>query len=631
MTFYPSTPPFDDFCLHLRQGPGAAPWGGDLLTPKDRRIGGAVDEVLGTGAQRLQLLLRGDGNLTLHFVRGPAISDANGMVFLEGVANHGETPLLPGKEACELIGRLGRRIATEPVLRGHFTGVCQVGDKILVFTDWLGLGHLYRVALPGHHLVSNRLHLLAKVLKGLGRLRFRPEGIAQSLVMDTSFTHETPVEGVVLVPASRFLEVDAEGVHERTRWDVLAELRGLGTHAYEDLLRRAAEEIKDNCRAVAVLAQPRSRILYLTGGIDSRVVLAGCVAAGTRPRWYYTYGEREAADRRIAALLAARTGLTRIDDRDASLPSAAHAVDHWFSLNYHQRAASLLPVRIPSRDRVRVGGGCGECYRGFYSQMVRNKCGRALELGQHPRALAKLIADTMSRWGLVHREVRASFEEGLERTIQAEPLVLGTSAYVDGLYPLFRNRFHFGLGLRLESAPALKLAPLYSPSALLASLLCDYRDRHQGRVMHDLMKLLAPELLEVEYDPQGFPLAWTSSLPEIAAQPWPRPAETWREEPTAPPPSLPPDRRAEYETQLWEALAQVRQFLQAQDPAYFGLINRGALLTAMARAESTRQVKKARRLLMSARLLEEAATESPRTTPWSGLWSRIRSGLARSR
>lgn len=599
MTVYPSQDPFDDFCLYLN-GPQCS-----VSDLKRVQIGEAVRRAVGGLAQRSEWSCEGGPRVSLYSRRGSALSTEAGLSLLEGFANNGERPLVGGREGSRQLAELGGEAVDTPTLRGHFCAIVADRQKMVIATDWLGFSHLYRVQVFGHDLISNRLQLLVEALRDLRQLRFRPVDVALAFVLDTSFSYETPAEGVSLLPADRVLEVSSKGLTERRRYDVARESQSLKSADYDQLIHQAALEICQNWRAGEAFAGDHPMILYLTGGVDSRMALAGAQAAGIRP-WYYTYGASGCPDRRIAGLLAEQGGLERLEDASPMNESVHESVERWLSLGFHQRSASLLPVPLPSPGRVRVSGGLGECYRGFYTRMFQEKMGIEDRIS-NSFALADAMAKVVGNWSLVEKEVRETFVERLRLFIENEPLIRDTSAGADGFYALFRNRFHFGLDLRMCSADSLKLAPLYSPSAYLASLICDDSGRRHGKVAHDLIRILSPKLLEVELEVEFSPSIKqaTPALNPRVFSPSPL-TSTTPQASRAKPPQLRRGNDA-YNAHLLEELGRTRTHLNGQDKAYFGLVKGEVVCKHLLKAEETGDLKRARALVMRARILREAA------------------------
>jgi hypothetical protein len=73
----------------------------------------------------------------------------------------------------------------------------------------------------------------------------------------------------------------------------------------------------------------------------------------------------------------------------------------------------------------------------------------------------------------------------------------GQLTRVDLLYPLYRNRYHFGFSLRARNFTAPSYIVLYAPSLLLASMCISEGDRASGRISFDFISRAFPSLLRI--------------------------------------------------------------------------------------------------------------------------------------
>jgi len=174
--------------------------------------------------------------------------------------------------------------------------------ELTLLTDGLGLGRLHEVRTPEGSFWSNR---------PVGALRFaglRAEADGEAwqrmAACDWAMGDRTPYRGVSVVPAATRITADAGGVR-RTSLDVLCELvrhrRDPLTPASVERTAAALTEVASSVSA----AWPGVPVLSLSGGRDSRLVVAAFVAAG-RPFRLRTYDDaagEAATARRLVDLL----------------------------------------------------------------------------------------------------------------------------------------------------------------------------------------------------------------------------------------------------------------------------------------------------------------------------------------
>ena len=177
-----------------------------------------------------------------------------------------------------------------------------VAGRLTLVTDGLGLGRLHEVRTAEGVFWSNR---------PVAALRFagaqaEPDVQAwrRMAACDWAMGDRTPYQGVSVVPAGTQVTADARGVR-RGHQDVLTGLRERRRDPLTtSSLAGTADALAETASAVAA-TWPGTPVLSLSGGRDSRLVVAAFLAAG-RPVTLKTYGaeggEAETA-RRLVDLL----------------------------------------------------------------------------------------------------------------------------------------------------------------------------------------------------------------------------------------------------------------------------------------------------------------------------------------
>ena len=166
---------------------------------------------------------------------------------------------------------------------GNFTMVYQDADQIYIGSDYFGVGQLFYYEDPdGRFAVSDRYHLLLLVLKRLGApLRIDHEKwMADLWRYDVPFvqiwSRDMEIEGTHVLPVGRCVRIGRDG------WEILPSeidevLRDPGEfrpEEYRDLLDQAGAEIMDNIRVVYRNPKVRRVDIDVTGGLDTRTVVA---------------------------------------------------------------------------------------------------------------------------------------------------------------------------------------------------------------------------------------------------------------------------------------------------------------------------------------------------------------------
>jgi asparagine synthase (glutamine-hydrolysing) len=114
-------------------------------------------------------------------------------------------------------------------------------------------------------------------------------------------------------------------------------------------------------------------VLELTGGLDSRLLLALGISAGARPRMAMTLGSRQDPDVEVAGRLCAQLGIEHVvlEERPDKTALAADAVLFGARSGHTSNAASyawLVSVfrALAPRRAKQMTGSAGECATGFY-------------------------------------------------------------------------------------------------------------------------------------------------------------------------------------------------------------------------------------------------------------------------
>lgn len=332
----------------------------------------------------------------------------------------------------------------------------------------------------GHEVSPDRSQLSAMASEGT----FYPSGRGSFFSQPTSF--DTIVRGIRLVPADCALRIGSAGVCiERAR-------RRDTNDGYPQRLARFTGTWIGRLRTL--VNEPSVQISCdLTGGLDSRVVLALLLAAtrdcdpSVRERLQVLSdaGRRARRDHAVATELCERFGLA-LNGRPGGRPTwlngrASYAL--WKDLCLGVYHPIYFPNTFPSGDLVRLGGGGGENHRPFYGRFVGA-----------PSADTFVSRRTRN---IFPRSARAGFAAALQQAI--DDITEGSPGHLDALachYRHFRNRFHAGR----EPQYGVKLQPLASKGLDSVAAVAGTSRFHSAQMLYDLLYNLNPELLEVPFD-----------------------------------------------------------------------------------------------------------------------------------
>jgi hypothetical protein len=356
--------------------------------------------------------------------------------------------------------------------------------------DPLGMRCLYVGEDSTHLVLGSRAALVAAGLSPRGTRPSKDLPAATWLAHTTFWSGtQTGYVGVRTAPPGQYLELGPAG----PRWvpgflDSLVS-GGVGEVPAATVAPRVVEDIAAGL--AAVLRRPADRhVLQLTGGRDSRMLLAVALHAGIAHRFHYqTAGPPGLADVRIASALAGRYGLSHEALFVGMRSPAPYGVDQrrWVREVGGMMSAWEAPGR--SMPDQRVTGVGGEFLRSF----------RKLRTGPAAEGAAAVVAGArFGRLGLVRPEITAAHHRVLEASVWPGDGDRSAHLEVHLFYALNRMRFT-RLGPRLEAMAERRAYPLYSPALVAEALSVDPEERESDLICLEVLRLCAPELIELEF------------------------------------------------------------------------------------------------------------------------------------
>ena len=185
-------------------------------------------------------------------------------------------------------------------VKGMFTIVILEGDSVKVFSDRSGMGKYFTYAEDADYLVTNNLEVIAQNYK----LGVSNEGIALYTLMEHYIDRNTMFKNVLFsCPASRLILTDT--VKEDQYWN-RAVLQSLKKKKYG--FESMAFHYRDILKGYIDCFTPSNITMTLTGGNDSRAILAGLLNIGVKPRTF-TFGNPESYDGVVAYRIAKQENL----------------------------------------------------------------------------------------------------------------------------------------------------------------------------------------------------------------------------------------------------------------------------------------------------------------------------------
>ncbi|WP_345506641.1 hypothetical protein [Terrabacter aeriphilus] len=399
-------------------------------------------------------------------------------------------------------------------LRGSVTLYLDVPSerRVVILPDPLGGGlvHVHRDA--AGTAVCSDLGALRDFLDTEGkRPRKSLDYVASYVATGSGGLVESSYEGITVLPQFTCLSMSPSGatvVDYPARRTFFSPVQDRSS-----LLATAQEEIAANVSALASSGHER-KIAHLTGGIDSRLVLAAILASGTTDAFvFFCSGGLEEPDQKVARQLAREYGLRFTEHSGLDVGTAPEDLEQQllqpFQHSYGIISGPSHAGCLPSRDLI-VSGGYGELLRSFYNQGRPSvEPSSAMEqmfgsLGFSSDPLRRLLSERS-----VARQTLS-----LEQTMGDGRLMgVREDALLDLMYLTRRNRYYVGEISRSVSAFTARIDPLYSPAAASLALQLTGAERNANVAGIDLMESFAPGLSRRPFDRPRFGEAWAALRP----------------------------------------------------------------------------------------------------------------------
>lgn len=397
-----------------------------------------------------------------------------------------------------------------------------------VFSDPFSIGNVYFAERPNHAVFSSRAAIAAWLAAPKGRAPRRdPLGIGWLGFAGVILDDVTGFEGVRLLPQCARIEFDESGDHA-----IRSAVHPANWYPQllppEEAVALARRDLEGELGAIAGMAAT-TVLADLTGGKDSRMILAAMLSAGVADRYeFWTAGTPGLPDVRIANQLVETFGLTQA--RRGPLPTTEPerwrvsesvddlGVDRRFVFGTSGMCTlwTAIPINVPSRE-VKLNGVGGEPWYTNYPAS-----GILTRLDQFHGWLyaGQKIGDA----GLVTAAARAHYESVIAD--MAEQLCAGSRTpqdAVDKYYLRVRMRRWFGTLMEVDRRN--RVLPLFSAPAIAAAFALGSRWRHAQFLPYSLMAGADQRLVTTPFASDVWPQALgelvDSALltPELLASP----------------------------------------------------------------------------------------------------------------
>ena len=421
--------------------------------------------------------------------------------------------------------------------------------------DPLGVGLIYQ----GHNdeivVFSNRASLVARLLTRPGQEPARDvEGSVLLAYANNLQRDHTTFVGVSPLPQASITHLVAGSEARTDVWSTRPWIDpGLPTEEGPELYGPALDHLRTLTHTLATLPVRAQRTLELTGGRDSRMILALLLAEEVAHDFaYVTWGGPDLPDVQVAGLLADRFGL-RLHARGRPLPGVtagptapppqtpvgattrptmpAPAVgDRSFEdeLRRHVwRTSGALSI-WDLADRRRDASP-NLALTGQFGELLRTNYPRTGGLSSMPDLdrYVRTGGFGFDAAGLLRRSARRHFDDQVVAQLHELRPPEGTALdAIDGFNQQARLRRWFGTTHELDNRN--RLFPLYSLPATQVAFAIGSRRRRLEAVPFELIRATCPDLATLPFAPSAWPASLVADLPDAERYPTSPDCPPWR-------------------------------------------------------------------------------------------------------
>lgn len=418
----------------------------------------------------------------------------------------------------------------EGALRGNFALFLNTGEHTWLLNDALGLVRIH-ANVDGCFFSTSWLAACAY----LKHVELDAASALEYVLVGAAHSCHSVARGVDLLPLGQ-----ARDLKGRCTWQRFPE--GLGSRAPAfGSPGEAVEAIGEHLHTVSnevASAFPDRVNTALSGGFDSRLIVAGLLAADVQPR-LFVYGGPDSSDVAIARAVAAATGLA-LDAIDKSAINRSLRVLNIESLEHSALFFDGLPsdgIDDPGADRrtrvqqtadgcIALNGGGGEIFRNFFHLPDR---------AFTARDIVRTFYRGFSRGIFRDDDGLANYEERLATSIRNIVCMPETGnkrltrAQVELVYPLFRCHYWMGVNNSVAVRHGYYSTPLVDMEFVRLSQRLPLRWKNAGDFQSRLINAIHPGIA-AQPSTYGFGFdegpGWTGRLAEwsTCARPvWLRP------------------------------------------------------------------------------------------------------------
>lgn len=394
--------------------------------------------------------------------------------------------------------------------RGHFAVVLRWQRRLFIATDALGAYKIY-------HDLDRRIFSssFVAVQELLPRVTIDKQGCYEYAWNGTTFGEKTFFNEIRMLPRGMLVELTARTTI-LDEWNLVPSAPA--AIGFEETAQRCAARLRELFRIYAAGPGGPFR-LPLSGGYDSRLLLALLLDAGIRPE-LFVYGPIEKGEVDLARTVADGEGLTiEHIDKEAQVCTleAAHrmqrahdCLDGWGEDGVFDTGVDAEDrLARAAQDRLLFNGSVGEIYRNFFCLPDRRYQLRDLVSVFYSYFLPDACTAAFDV-----REYEAAMIADMKRAVPIDGSWM-TREQVEALYPLHRGRYWVARDAAVNNRFGRTLFPFLESTVIegTESIPIAYKD--YDRLEARLIQIIRPSLARYP-STRGFcpdePIPWRFKL-----------------------------------------------------------------------------------------------------------------------
>ena len=384
----------------------------------------------------------------------------------------------------------------EAQLRGNYTLFLRTRTQCLLLNDALGFVRIYASA-DGRFYSTSWLAACAYA----GSVELDEAAAVEYVLLGASHSCATVARGITTLPGACAFDLIRGRPAPRLPRNAWSEPSR--PPSFDETVDRICAHLKVINQEVATAFPGRTRAA-LSGGFDSRLILAGLLDGGNRPE-LFVYGPASSADVSIAKQVAASAGLplAPIDkgamNRRLPEPSLERLVDSALFFDglpadgiYDPGADQQTRLDQTARGYLALNGGGGEVFRNYFH--LPDRTFRAMDIVQ---AFYRGFDPKVFRRARSLRDYRERLAASMLRSLgldDASPQRALSRAQVELLYPLFRCHHWMSVNNSVGVRHGYYATPLADLTTVRLTCGLPLAWKNAGRLESRLIAILHPDL-----------------------------------------------------------------------------------------------------------------------------------------